>query len=94
MESNAKYDTKYIVYVKGLPWTASKIDIVGFFSNHMRIRNGINGIHFVVNNVCNNEAYIQLTSKNDYLWAIERKVMFMGNSSVKCKFFLLSKQFC
>lgn len=80
------FDSTHLVYVKGIPWTASKQKIVQFFSsNGMKVLNGTNGIHFIVLNSVskNNQAFIQLATAIDYQAALKVKVRFWENSTVE-----------
>lgn len=80
------YDTTYLIDVKGIPWTATKWEIIGFFED-FKILNGPDGIHFKVNNPSNNDAFIQLTTFTDYHSAVKQKTRYIGNSAIKCKSF-------
>lgn len=80
------YDTTYLLDVKGIPWTATKCDVVSFFPD-FDILNGKNGIHFKVDNTFNNDAFIQLTTYTDYHKALKQKVRYIGNSAIKGKHF-------
>lgn len=79
-------DSTYLVHVTGIPWTANKMTIMRFFDD-LSILNGANGIHFVVNSVYNNDAFIQLASYKDYQLALKHKHgrRFFANSAVKSK---------
>lgn len=80
------YDTTYLVDVKGIPWTATKWNIVEFF-NDLSILNGCDGIHFKVDNTFNNDAFIQLTTYADYQMATKQKVRRAGSAAIKSKYF-------
>lgn len=81
------YDSTYLLDVKGIPWTATKWEIVDFF-NDLNILNRTDGIHFKLDSHFNNDAYIQLTSLSDYNTALRQKVRYFGNSAVKSTVFL------
>lgn len=70
--------------MKGIPWTAAKLDIIDFFSD-LHIMNGTNGIHFKIDNTFNNDAFIQLASYEDVQLALKRKMRYFANSAVKSK---------
>lgn len=80
------YDTTYLVDVKGIPWTATKWNIVEFFDD-LNILNGCDGIHFKVDNTYNNDAFIQLTTYTDYQTATKQKLRRAGTAAIKGKNF-------
>lgn len=57
----------YVLQSNGFPWSMSKRDILQFFVG-VKILNGTNGIHFIIDNRLNkcNKLYIQLATENDY----------------------------
>lgn len=81
------YDTTYLIDVKGIPWTATKWNIVEFFDD-LNILNGEKGIHFKLDNTYNNDAFIQLTTYTDYHMALKQKVRKIGNAAIKSNTFL------
>lgn len=83
------YDSTYLIDVKGIPWTATKWDIVDIFDD-LTILNGRDGIHFKVDKTYNNDAFIQLTTYADYQMALKQKVRQIGRSAVKSKIFSLN----
>lgn len=62
------YDSKYLIYVRGLPWSATKPEIADVFKG-ITILNGLDGIHFIIDeanlDIC--EAYIQVENLRDYI---------------------------
>lgn len=80
--------TEYLIHASGLHWVTTKQEIVDFFSG-INILNGANGIHFIIGETKNsrNEAFIQLTSSDDYKLATARKIKSMGPTRVKSIFF-------
>lgn len=72
-QTQSKYDSTHLIYVKGLPWIATKQEIVGFFHD-MNILNGTNGIHFFIDNYKDNCAFIQLKERIDFPLPMRRQV--------------------
>lgn len=85
MHVPSKFDSTYLIHVKGLPWTATKQDILDFFGD-INILHGTNGIHFAVNNAKINSAYIQMATEKDYCEAKKSKMEYMGYSVVRGNF--------
>lgn len=79
-----RFDSAHLIYVKGLPWTATKQEILDFF-NDIKILNGTKGIHFVVENGNRNDAFIQLATQDDHRLAIKCKGRPMGFSVISSK---------
>lgn len=77
-------DFGHLILVKGLPWIATRQEIIDFFGNY-RILNGMNGIHFKVEYEKSNIAFIQLAAKVDYQLVLARKVRPMGYTMVTGK---------
>lgn len=79
-----QYDSSNLIRVKGIPWTASKPKIVQFYSNKkLNILNGTRGIHFIIGNTKNNQAFIQMASADDYQRAIKSKLMSWEHSIIE-----------
>lgn len=76
------YDSTYLIDVKGIPWTATKWEIIEFFKD-LNILNGTDGIHFKLDSHYNNDAFIQLSAFTDYHTALQQKIRYIGNSAVK-----------
>lgn len=81
-------DTSWLIHVSGMPWMATKDEILEFFDD-FKILNEVNGIHFIINETKNNqnEAFIQLVSEKDFQMAMNYKTERMGFSSVKSNIF-------
>lgn len=79
-----QFNSTHLIYVKGIPWSATKQSIVYFFDG-IHILNGVNGIHFIIENTKSNNAFVQLASANDYQLAIKRRMKPWGYSSVTGK---------
>lgn len=60
-------DVSYVLQSNGFPWSMTKQEILQFFVG-VKILNGTNGIHFIIDNRLNkcNKLYIQLATENDY----------------------------
>lgn len=72
-----------LILACGLPWRASKADVVQMFAN-FNILNGEVGVHFIVDNVTDyNDAFIQLASSKDAALALKCKEAPMLKHSVK-----------
>lgn len=98
-------DSLYLVKMSGIPWTATKTELQVFLSE-VNILNGINGIHFMIDEKkCSiNQAYIQLETRKDYSISksynnttmdgvyVKGKFDKFGNEglSLKCKILLFS----
>lgn len=78
----SKCDSLHVIRVENFPWTATKRMIVYFFAD-IKILNGENGIHFIVDPVrIRTDAFIQLASSKDYRLAMNRKQLQMFNFTV------------
>lgn len=72
-------DSIHVVEVRGLPWIATKSEILNFFSD-VNVYNGPNGIHFKIEkgkNQCN-QAYLRLQSDKDIQQALTYNCTKMG----------------
>lgn len=80
------YDSKFMIEVRGLPWSATKQDVFDFFEN-VQILNGVNGIHFIVekNSIRSGRAYIQLQNLNDMTLAMKYHKKCMGDRYIEGK---------
>ncbi|XP_031636300.1 uncharacterized protein LOC116349147 [Contarinia nasturtii] len=69
-------DSTWLIHVSGFPWVATKDEILAFF-NDVSVLNGVDGIHFIINETKNksNEAFIQLSSDKDVQLAKKRKMI-------------------
>lgn len=85
------YDSKYLIQVRGLPFSATKPQIAAFFEN-ISILNGVDGIHFILNgsNMKDGQAFIQLESLRDYTAArkMNKKMddRFIEGTQHRCHF--------
>lgn len=66
------FDSKYLIQVRGLPWSATKPKITEFFEN-IKILNGMDGIHFIIDEMVmkNVQVFVQLESLRDYTAALK-----------------------
>ncbi|KAM8937409.1 G-rich sequence factor 1 [Lycaon pictus] len=77
-------DDVYLIRAQGLPWSCTIEDVVNFFSD-CRIRNGENGIHFLLNRdgKRRGDALIEMESEQDVQKALEKHRMYMGQRYVE-----------
>ncbi|NWT13187.1 GRSF1 factor, partial [Vireo altiloquus] len=80
----AESDSVYLVRAQGLPFSCTEEDVLTFFDS-CRIRNGENGIHFLLNRDGRRrgDALIELESKADVQRALEKNLRYMGPRYVK-----------
>lgn len=68
-DPNFDYDCTWLIRIRGLPWSATKKEIVQFFDG-VNILNGENGVHLITLSGNKSrplgEAYIQLASEDDF----------------------------
>lgn len=87
------YGTSYLIKVRGLPWTATKKDLLDFFAN-VHISNGFDGIHFITDDQNNfGVAYIQLPTRKDYDRAQNFHHKLLGDRYVEGKRHMNREQF-
>lgn len=92
-DPNFDYDCTWLIRIRGLPWTASKREILDFF-NGVNILNGENGVHLIT--LSDNksrpmgEAYIQLASEQDFNKAQTFHRKNMGQRYIESKLHELS----
>lgn len=79
----SELNTAHVIHVTGIPWTATKQKMVEFFDD-IKILDGVNGIHFIIDNTSKNGAFIQMATKHDYWLAMKRQV---GYTSLGGKMF-------
>ncbi|KFO61989.1 G-rich sequence factor 1, partial [Corvus brachyrhynchos] len=81
---NAESDNVYLVRAQGFPFSCTEEDVLTFFDS-CRIRNGENGIHFLLNKDGRRrgDALIELESKADVQRALEKHLRYMGPRYVK-----------
>ncbi|XP_047901631.2 G-rich sequence factor 1 [Anser cygnoides] len=77
-------DAVFLIRAQGFPFSCSEEDVLTFFDG-CRIRNGENGIHFLLNRDGRRrgDALIELESKADVQKALEKNLRYMGPRYVK-----------
>uniref|UniRef100_A0A8C0VMR1 G-rich RNA sequence binding factor 1 n=1 Tax=Cyanistes caeruleus TaxID=156563 RepID=A0A8C0VMR1_CYACU len=77
-------DAVYLVRAQGFPFSCTEEDVLTFFDS-CRIRNGENGVHFLLNRDGRRrgDALIELESKADVQRALEKHLRYMGPRYVK-----------
>ncbi|XP_040822659.1 G-rich sequence factor 1 isoform X2 [Ochotona curzoniae] len=77
-------DDVFLIRAQGLPWSCTMEDVMNFFSD-CRIRNGENGIHFLLNRdgKRRGDALIEMESEQDVQKALEKHHMYMGQRYVE-----------
>ncbi|NWH58012.1 GRSF1 factor, partial [Geococcyx californianus] len=77
-------DNVFLVRAQGFPFSCTEEDVLTFFDS-CRIRNGENGIHFLLNRDGRRrgDALIELESKEDVQRALEKHLRYMGARYVK-----------
>ncbi|NXF08659.1 GRSF1 factor, partial [Smithornis capensis] len=80
----AESDSVYLVRAQGFPFSCTEEDVLTFFDG-CRIRNGENGVHFLLNREGRRrgDALIELESKVDVQRALEKHLRYMGPRYVK-----------
>ncbi|NXO00546.1 GRSF1 factor, partial [Rhinopomastus cyanomelas] len=74
----------FLVRAQGLPFSCTEEDVLTFFDS-CRIRNGENGVHFLLNREGRRrgDALIELDSKADVQRALEKNLRYMGTRYVE-----------
>ncbi|XP_074004300.1 G-rich sequence factor 1 isoform X2 [Numenius arquata] len=82
--SKAENDNVFLIRAQGFPFSCTEEDVLTFFDS-CRIRNGENGIHFLLNRDGRRrgDALIELESKADVQRALEKHLRYMGPRYVK-----------
>lgn len=82
--SDFSFQSKYLIQIRGLPWSVTKQEIMDFFAG-VNILNGINGIHFIIEDkkIRKGEAYVQLTTEDDLKLAQSYHKRFMGERYIE-----------
>ncbi|XP_010153549.1 PREDICTED: G-rich sequence factor 1, partial [Eurypyga helias] len=77
-------DNVFLIRAQGFPFSCTEEDVLNFFDN-CRIRNGENGIHFLLNSDGRpkGDALIELESKEDVQRALGKHLRYMGPRYVK-----------
>ncbi|XP_071411151.1 G-rich sequence factor 1 [Pithys albifrons albifrons] len=80
----AESDSVYLVRAQGFPFSCTEEDVLTFFDS-CRIRNGENGVHFLLNRDGRRrgDALIEMESKEDVQRALEKHLRYMGPRYVK-----------
>ncbi|NWJ09058.1 GRSF1 factor, partial [Crypturellus undulatus] len=83
-ERDAGDEAVFLVRAQGFPFSCTEEDVLAFFDS-CRIRNGENGIHFLLNRDGRRrgDALIELESKADVQRALEKHLRYMGPRYVK-----------
>ncbi|NXI45508.1 GRSF1 factor, partial [Galbula dea] len=82
--SRAENDHVFLIRAQGFPFSCTEEDVLTFFDN-CKIRNGENGIHFLLNREGRRrgDALIEMESKADVQRALEKNLRYMGPRYVK-----------
>ncbi|NXL03828.1 GRSF1 factor, partial [Mesembrinibis cayennensis] len=82
--SRGENDNIFLVRAQGFPFSCTEEDVLTFFDS-CRIRNGENGVHFLLNRDGRRrgDALIELESKADVQRALEKHLRYMGPRYVK-----------
>ncbi|NWX12031.1 GRSF1 factor, partial [Aegotheles bennettii] len=80
----AETDRVFLIRAQGFPYSCTEEDVLTFFDS-CRIRNGENGIHFLLNRDGRRrgDALIELESRADVQRALEKNLRYMGPRYVK-----------
>ncbi|NXP43809.1 GRSF1 factor, partial [Heliornis fulica] len=82
--SKAENDNVFLIRAQGFPFSCTEEDVLTFFEG-CRVRNGENGIHFLLNRDGRRrgDALVELESKADVQRALEKHLRYMGPRYVK-----------
>ncbi|NXE22756.1 GRSF1 factor, partial [Ardeotis kori] len=82
--AKAENDNVFLIRAQGFPFSCTEEDVLTFFDS-CRIRNGENGVHFLLNRDGRRrgDALIELESKADVQRALEKHLRYMGPRYVK-----------
>ncbi|XP_069781676.1 G-rich sequence factor 1 isoform X6 [Narcine bancroftii] len=74
----------FVVKARGLPWSCSVEDVLGFFSD-CGVVNGVEGVHFLCNRAGkpSGEAIIELQSAEDVRKALEKHRKYLGERYIE-----------
>ncbi|NXI73792.1 GRSF1 factor, partial [Anseranas semipalmata] len=77
-------DAVFLIRAQGFPFSCTEEDVLTFFDG-CRVRNGENGVHFLLNRDGRRrgDALIELESKADVQKALEKNLRYMGPRYVK-----------
>lgn len=78
------YDSKYLIEVRGLPWSTTRQDIINFFKD-VTILNGPNGIHFMTDATDRKigRAFIQLAQLKDFKLVRQYNLKYLGDRCIQ-----------
>ncbi|NXJ97787.1 GRSF1 factor, partial [Corythaixoides concolor] len=81
---DAENDNVFLIRAQGFPFSCTEEDVLTFFDG-CRIRNGENGVHFLLNRDGRRkgDALIEVESKADVQKALEKHLRYMGPRYVK-----------
>ncbi|XP_069781671.1 G-rich sequence factor 1 isoform X2 [Narcine bancroftii] len=76
----------FVVKARGLPWSCSVEDVLGFFSD-CGVVNGVEGVHFLCNRAGkpSGEAIIELQSAEDVRKALEKHRKYLGERYIEAR---------
>ncbi|XP_067413130.1 G-rich sequence factor 1 isoform X2 [Emydura macquarii macquarii] len=82
--SKKEEEDVFLIRAQGLPYSCTVEDVINFFAD-CRIRNGENGIHFLLNRdgKRRGDAFIELESEQDVQKALEKHWKYMGQRYVE-----------
>lgn len=77
-------DDVYLIRAQGLPYSCTEEDVLNFFAGS-KIRNGVNGIHFLLNRdgKRRGDALVELESEQDVQNALEKHRRYLGQRYVE-----------
>ncbi|KFQ21286.1 G-rich sequence factor 1, partial [Mesitornis unicolor] len=80
----AENDSVFLIRAQGFPFSCTEEDVLTFFDS-CRVRNGENGVHFLLNRDGRRtgDALVELESKADVQRALEKHLRYMGPRYVK-----------
>ncbi|XP_077157269.1 G-rich sequence factor 1 [Paroedura picta] len=82
--SKPEEDNVYLIRAQGLPYSCTEEDVLNFFAGS-KIRNGVNGIHFLLNRdgKRRGDALVELESEQDVQKALEKHRRYLGQRYVE-----------
>ncbi|CAI5784828.1 G-rich sequence factor 1 [Podarcis lilfordi] len=83
-KSRGEEDDVYLIRAQGLPYSCTEEDVLNFFSGS-KIRNGVNGIHFLLNRdgKRRGDALVELESEQDVQNALDKHRRYLGQRYVE-----------
>ncbi|XP_060635380.2 G-rich sequence factor 1 [Anolis sagrei] len=83
-KSGEEEEDVYLIRAQGLPYSCTEEDVLNFFAGS-KIRNGVNGIHFLLNRdgKRRGDALIELESEQDVHNALEKHRRYLGQRYVE-----------